>query len=108
MFRRYLTTSAAALLLAASFAVPAPPARAADAPGEARKGPAPQRMPLLKAMSGDLVVSVPVTVTLPADYESSYDREDSTRGTFWATGEDLRAAVRGGEVDTTKLKRGLF
>jgi hypothetical protein len=65
-------------------------------------------MPLLKAMSGDIVVSVPVTVTLPADYEPFYDPKHPTRGTFWATGEDLRAAIRGGEVDTTKLKGGLF
>jgi hypothetical protein len=108
MFRRCLTTSAAALVLAATFAVPAPPARATPAPEEARKGPAPQRMPLLKAMSGDIVVNVPVTVTLPADYEPLYDREHPTDGTFWATREDLRAAVRGGEFDTTKMKRGLF
>jgi len=65
-------------------------------------------MPLLKAMSGDIVKSVPVTVTLPADFEAFYEPEHSTNGTFWATRDDLRAAVRGGEVDTTKLKRGLF
>jgi hypothetical protein len=65
-------------------------------------------MPLLRAMSGDIVVSVPITVTLPADYEALYDREHSTNGTFWATREDLRAAVRGGEFDTAKLKQGLF
>jgi hypothetical protein len=106
--RQCLTTSAAALLLAATFAAPGFPARGAAPPGEAPKGPATQRMPLLKAMSGDIAVRVPVTVTLPADYEPFYEPEHSTHGTFWATKEDLRAAVRGGEVDTTKLKRGLF
>jgi hypothetical protein len=108
MLRRRLTTSAAALLLAVTFAAPGPTARAAAAPEEAPKGPAPRRMPLLKAMSGDIVKSVPVTVTLPADFEPFYEPEQSTNGTFWATRDDLRAAVRGGEVDTTKLKRGLF
>jgi len=107
MFCRCLTTSAAALLLAATCAVTGPRAQAAP-PGNAAQNPAPQRMPLLKAMSGDIVAEVPVTITLPADYESSYDREHSTNGTFWATRDDLRAAVQGDGVDTTKLTRGLF
>jgi len=108
MFRRCLTTSAAALWLVVTFAASGFPARAAAAPEEAPKGPATQRMPLLKVMSGDIVVNVPVTVTLPADYEALCDPKRPTHGTFWATREDLRAAVRRDEVDTTKLKRGLF
>jgi hypothetical protein len=108
MFGRCLKTSVAALALVASFAAtglsqgPGEPAarRAAD--------PALQRLSLLKAMSEDIVVDVPVAVTLPADYRPLFDPEHSTNGTFWATAADLRAAVHEGEVDTTKLKRGLF
>ncbi|MCI0637919.1 MAG: hypothetical protein L0Y70_02520 [Gemmataceae bacterium] len=104
MFRTCLTTFAVALLLAATFTVPFRAFLGAAQTGNA----ATKRMPLLKAMSGNIVVNVPVTVTLPADYEPLYNQEDSTLGTFWATGEDLRAAVHGDEVDTTKLKKGLF
>src|SRR5262245_61700207 len=64
-------------------------------------------MPLSKAMSGDLAVNVPVTVTLPADAKPPHEK-GLMHGTFWGTGEDLRAAVRGGAVDTTRLKRGLL
>src|SRR5262245_33885019 len=102
MLRRCLETSAA-LLLAATFAAPRFAPRAAAAPGETSKGPATRGMPLSKAMSGDIVVNVPVTITLPADYEPLHEPKDPTRGTFWGTREALRAAVRGGEVDTTKL-----
>src|SRR5262249_29336154 len=105
---RCLTTSVTALLLAAGFAVPEPQARAAVPPGQAAKNAAPQRMTLLKAMSDNIVAEVPVTLTLPASYESFHDKDNPYDGTFWATKEDLRAAMRDGGVDTTKLKQGAF
>src|SRR5262245_8482177 len=108
MYCRCLTTSVTALLLAAGFAMPGSQARAANPPGKAVPAAAPQRMSLSKAMSRNIVVEVPVTVTLPADYEALYDEDNATNGTFWATKDDLRAAFQGDGVDTKKLKRGAF
>ena len=107
MFCRCFQTSAATLVLVITFAAPCY-SQATLGTGGKRAGAGPQRMPLLKAMSGDIVANVPVAVTLPADYRPLFDRDHSTNGTFWATAEDLRAAVHGDQVDTTKLKRGLF
>src|SRR5262245_10137859 len=108
MFSSCFKTLAATLMLVATFAVPVATQAAPGTGGKKAGSPAPQRMPLLKAMSGDIVVNVPVTVTLPADYKRHYDQEHSTNGTFWATAEDLRAAVHGDQFNTTKLKKGLF
>src|SRR5438105_3723630 len=107
MFCRCVQTSAATLVLVATFAAPRY-SQAIPETGGKQAGTGTQRMPLLKAMSGDIVMNVPVAVTLPADYRPLFDRDHSTNGTFWATAEDLRAAVHGDQVDTTKLKRGLF
>ena len=108
MFSRCFKTSAATLVLVVAFAAPRCSQATPGTGGKQAGAPGTQRMPLLKAMSGDIVVNVPVTITLPADYQPLFDRDHSTNGTFWATADDLRVAVRGDQVDSTKLKRGLF
>src|SRR5262249_26471227 len=108
MFSRCFKTSAATLVFVVAFAAPRCSQATPGTGGKQAGAPGTQRMPLLKAMSGDIVVNVPVTAALPADYPPLFDRDQSTNGTFWATAEDLRAAVRGNQVDSTKLKRGLF
>lgn len=108
MLGRCFKTFVATLVLVAAFAAPGHSQPTPGTDGQQVGGPKMQRMPLLKAMSGDIVVNVPLTITLPADYQPLFDQDHSTSGTFWATAEDLRAAVKGDQFDTTKLKRGLF
>src|SRR5262245_42778809 len=106
MLCRYLTTSVAGLLLAASFAGAARPNWAPA--GEPAKSLPHQRITLLQAVSGKIAVNVPITITLPADYEPYYDKDGSYNSTFWATREDLRAAFQHGGFTTRELKRGAF
>src|SRR5262249_29723377 len=69
----------------------------AEAPQSSQQAAAVKQLPFRDAMHA-LAVDIPLTVTLPADYDLRHLPE----GTFWGLKSDLEAGVRGSSRDWTK------